>query len=374
MKMISVFGARPQFIKAALVSREFQRRQRVKEVTINTGQHYDALMSGVFLRDLEMRTPDYNLEVGSGTHASQTARILERSEEILMRERPDAVLVYGDTNSTLGGVLAAAKLHIPVVHVEAGLRSFNRRMPEELNRIVADHLSDLLLAPSERSREHLLREGITPERIAVVGDVMYDAVLAHLDASKRNSTIAQQLRLTPRGYVLCTIHRAENTDEPARLSRLLRSLEIVAERLPVVFPMHPRLRKSLELRNTQVEGHGRLRFIDPVGYLDMIALEKDAAAVATDSGGVQKEAFFLGVPCVTLRDETEWTELVTSGWNCLAPPDGSLDVAEAILSSIGRQGQATAQPYGDGRASAKICAAVERFLEDRGGSEPTTAV
>jgi UDP-GlcNAc3NAcA epimerase len=329
---------------------------------INTGQHYDARMSDVFLQELRMGAPDYNLEVGSGTQAVQTARILERTEEILMRERPQAVIVYGDTNSTLGGALAAAKLHIPVVHVEAGLRSFNRRMPEELNRIVTDHLSDLLLAPSEAPKARLLQEGIPPERIAVVGDVMYDAVLAHVGLSERHSTALQRLELSPQDYVLCTIHRAENTDDPARLRNLIQALERVSRRLSVVFPVHPRSRKALESCGLRSQCEGRLQLIEPVGYLDMIALERHATVVATDSGGVQKEAFFLGVPCVTLRNETEWTELVTTGWNRLVPPDGSVDIAEAIFSSIGRTGQRSVQPYGDGKAAARIRVAVERFL------------
>jgi len=356
MKVVSVFGARPQFVKAALVSRQF-RRCEVQEVAINTGQHYDELMSDVFLRELQMTTPDYNLEVGSATHAVQTARILERTEEVLIQEQPDAVIVYGDTNSTVGGSLAAAKLHIPVVHVEAGLRSFNRRMPEELNRIVTDHLSDLLLAPSVAAAARLLDEGIPKSKVTIVGDIMYDAVLAHLDLAER-STLLKRLSLETQGYVLCTVHRAENTDDPQRLSRLVQALTTVSGYLPVVFPVHPRSRKAMEFSGLKVTSEGRLLLIDPVGYLDMLALERNAAVVSTDSGGVQKEAFFLGVPCVTLRNETEWTELVDAGWNTLAPPDGSVDISGMILSAVGRKGLPGVQPYGDGNAAKKICAAV----------------
>lgn len=361
MKVLSVFGARPQFVKAALVSREFRTLRGIQETVVNTGQHYDALLSDIFLRELEMTPPAYNLEVGSASHAVQTARILEGTEGILLRERPDCVVVYGDTNSTLGGALAAAKIHIPVVHVESGLRSYNRRMPEEVNRVLTDHLSDLLLAPCESAKERLLQEGITAEHIEIVGDVMYDALLVHLRLSERNSTILERLALPPHGYVLCTIHRAENTDEPARLSNLTQALKAVARHIPVVFPAHPRSRKVIESSGLLKTTGRRLMMIDPVGYLDMIALEKYAAVIATDSGGVQKEAFFLEVPCVTLRNETEWTELISTGWNRLAAPDGSTDIADAILSTIDKKGQPGVRPYGDGRAAKKICAAVQRL-------------
>ena len=318
-------------------------------------------MSDVFLRDLEMKSPEYNLNVGSASHAVQTARILERTEEILLVEAPDCVVVYGDTNSTLGGALAAAKLNIPVAHVEAGMRSFNRKAPEELNRIIVDHLAELLLIPSEMTRAQLHLEGVPDSRIALVGDVMYDAILMHLDSSKRNSTICERLKLTERGYILCTIHRAINTDDPCHLKLLIQAIRKVAEHIPVVFPVHPRSRKAFESCGMEIEGGGGLILIDPVGYLDMIALERYAAVVATDSGGVQKEAFYLGVPCVTLRDETEWTELVALGWNRLAPPDGSVDIADVILSSIGKIGHLDSHPYGDGKAASKICASVREL-------------
>jgi UDP-GlcNAc3NAcA epimerase len=356
MKVVSIFGARPQFIKAALVSRQL-RCCEVQEITINTGQHYDAFMSDIFLRELQMTVPHYNLGVGSATHAVQTARILEGTEEVLTQERPDAVIVYGDTNSTLAGSLAAAKLHIPVVHVEAGLRSFNRRMPEELNRIVTDHLSDLLLAPSEAAAAQLSYEGIPESKVSVVGDIMFDAVLAHLDLASR-STVLRRLSQSAQGYVLCTVHRAENTDDPKRLSIIMQALSRVASRLPVVLPVHPRLRNAMQSSGLGTRHDERLLFIDPVGYLDMLALERNAAVVATDSGGVQKEAFFVGVPCVTLRNETEWRELIDAGWNVLAPPDGSVNVARMILAAVGMKGLPGVQPYGDGSAAKKICSAV----------------
>ena len=367
MKLVTVIGARPQFVKAALVSRQFGLFGELKEILVNTGQHYDPLMSDAFLRDLGMKKPDYNLEVGSGSHGAQTARILEGTEAILMRERPDAVVVYGDTNSTLGGALAAAKLHIPVVHVEAGLRSFNRRMPEELNRIVTDHLSDLLLAPNEEAAARLCREGIPTARIQVVGDIMYDALLAHLSEAGKSS-IAALLGLKTREYVLCTVHRAENTDVPARLKNLLDAMTAVAREMPVVFPVHPRSRKAIESFGLNMNCGGRLKLI--VGYFDMLALERGAAVIATDSGGVQKEAYFLQVPCVTLRNETEWSELISSGWNLLAPPDGSVNIAETILRSIGRRGYANTHFYGDGNAAVAICSAV-RGLCDGSVSSPT---
>jgi UDP-GlcNAc3NAcA epimerase len=361
MKIFSIFGARPQFVKAALVSQQLRMHSDVHEIQVNTGQHYDALMSDVFLQDLAMRHPDYNLAVGSGSHGMQTARMLERTEEVLLREKPDCVIVYGDTNSTLAGALAAAKLNIPLAHVEAGMRSFDRCAPEEHNRVITDHLADLLLTPSLVNRVQLLHEGIPESRIELVGDVMYDALLQHLPGAVRDSTICADLKLRNKGFVLCTIHRAVNTDDPVRLECLMEAITRVADHLPVVFPVHPRSRKAIESSCAVKKVAGQLLLIDPVGYLDMIALEKNAAVVATDSGGVQKEAFFLEVPCVTLRDETEWSELLTTGWNQLAPPNGDIDIAEVILSSIGKTGEPGVRPYGDGNAAAKICAAVLRL-------------
>ena len=357
LKVMSVFGARPQFVKAALVSRELAFNKQVEEVLVNTGQHYDALMSDVFIDELKMPPPKYSLNVGSGLQGAQTARILELTEKILLDEQPDCAVVFGDTNSTLGGSLAAAKLHIPLAHVEAGLRSFNRQMPEELNRIVADHLSDLLLAPSAAAQTQLISEGIAPEKIQVVGDVMRDAVLAHQDYARQKSTVLERLKLNGAPYVLVTIHRAENTDDVSRLKCLMTALGEVSKQFPVVFPIHPRTQKAIRDAGIAMDG-SFVKVIEPAGYLDMVALESGAAVIATDSGGVQKEAFFLGVPCVTLRDETEWTELIDCGWNRLAPPDRPGNVARTILSSIGSRGKENVHPYGDGSAAARICDAI----------------
>lgn len=357
MKIASVFGARPQFIKVALLSRQFDS-DGVQHLVINTGQHYDALMADVFLQDLGMRAPDYDLEVGSASHAQQTALILDRVEEVLFREKPDAVIVYGDTNSTIGGALAAAKCQIPIAHVEAGLRSFNRRMPEEINRIVADHLADLHLVPGRAAADQLMREGVAKSKVSIVGDILYDSILAHLESVNR-SDVLERLGLKAGEYVLCTVHRAENVDDPVRRMRIFESLARVAKVLPVVFPVHPRSRKAIEASAEDAALLRQVQLIDPVGHLDMLALEKNAAVIATDSGGVQREAFYLDRPCVVLRNETEWTELVASGWNTLAPPDGSSDLSGSILSAVGKPGMPGVKPYGDGHAAAKISSAVQ---------------
>lgn len=341
MKIVSIVGARPQFIKMAALA---QALRGIRHVVVHTGQHYDENMSDVFFRELGLPRPDHILGVGSGPHGRQTGRMLEATERILARERPDWVVVYGDTNSTLAGALAAAKLHLRVAHVEAGLRSFNRRMPEEINRVLTDHASDVLFAPTAKARNQLLKEGVPRSKIHVVGDVMYDAALHFGARSERASRILSRLRLRPREYVLATIHRAENTDDPRRLETIVWALRHVAQHLPVVFPMHPRTRKA----RPPVDG---LRAIEPVGYLDMVQLERNAKAIATDSGGVQKEAFFYRVPCVTLRTETEWTELVDAGWNRVVPPTSAERIAASILGA--RRGRKV-QLYGDGKAAERI--------------------
>lgn len=341
MKVVSIVGARPQFIKMAAVARALRG---VRHVIVHTGQHYDENLSGVFFRELGLPRPDYNLGVGSGPHGQQTGRMLEAAEQALMRERPDWVLVYGDTNSTLAGALAAAKLHLRTAHVEAGLRSFNRRMPEEINRVLADHLSDILFAPTPEARRQLLKEGVPRSKIHVVGDVMYDAALRFAAQSERRSQILSRLRLRPREYVLATIHRAENADDFGRLDTIMRGLKAVARHIPVVLPLHPRTRKA----RPATDG---LCVIDPVGYLDMVQLERNARVIATDSGGVQKEAFFYRVPCVTLRTETEWSELVRAGWNRVVPPTSAQRITDAILTA--RRGRPV-RLYGDGRAAERI--------------------
>ncbi|WP_243089948.1 non-hydrolyzing UDP-N-acetylglucosamine 2-epimerase [Thermus neutrinimicus] len=350
MTVVSVVGARPQFIKAAAVSRVLRATPGLREVLVHTGQHHDDNMSRVFFEELEIPEPDYHLGIGGGTHGQNTGRMLEAIEGVLLKEKPDWVLVYGDTDSTLAGALAAAKLHIPVAHVEAGLRSFNRRMPEEINRVLTDHVSDLLFAPTETAVQNLLREGIPADKVHLVGDVMYDAALYYGEKAERESQILQRLNVAPKGYILATVHRAENTDDPVRLRVILEALAQVHREVPVVFPVHPRTRKRAEAYGLE-ELLDRMLTIEPVGYLDMVMLEKNARLIATDSGGVQKEAFFYRVPCATLRDETEWVELVESGWNRLCPPK---DVESLVGCFLNVWDGALIFPYGNGRAAAGV--------------------
>lgn len=358
-KIVTVLGARPQFIKASAVSAAIKKAGVLNEVVIHTGQHFDANMSDVFFAELGMAVPAHNLNIHGGSHGAMTGRMLGEIERVLLDEKPDALLVYGDTNSTLAGALAAAKLHVPVAHVEAGLRSFNMRMPEEINRILTDRISSWLFAPTAAAKQHLLAEGTPSEKIHLVGDVMYDVALYHGARVSPEAGMLTQLDLQPGGYVLATVHRAENTDSPERLAAIVDALDAVAKNARVVWPMHPRTRAVL-LREGRLERLAkRVTLIDPVGYLDMVQLEKYAALIATDSGGVQKEAFFFGVPCVTLRDETEWVELVVSGWNRLASPAGGEDIRSAIEGALGSKG-APVFPYGDGRAAEMIVDSLSR--------------
>lgn len=330
MKIVTVVGARPQFIKASAVSRELRNHAGFRECLVHTGQHYDAAMSDVFFEQLAMPQPDYNLAVGSGTHGMQTARMLSQIEEILIKERPQCCLVYGDTNSTLAGALAAAKLSIPVAHVEAGLRSFNRTMPEEVNRVVTDHLSDICFCPSEIAVRHLAKEGII-RNVHLVGDVMFDAFEHNLRVAERTSDILDRLGLQRGGFMLATVHRAENTDRPENLASILKALmQLAKSGVRVVLPLHPRTKSRLH--DSPDLGHKDLMVIDPVDYLDMLTLERHSAVILTDSGGVQKEAYWSRVPCVTLRRETEWTETVSAGWNVLVGPD-TKHIVEAALSA-----------------------------------------
>jgi UDP-N-acetylglucosamine 2-epimerase len=412
LKIVTIIGARPQFIKAATVSRAIlqhnkkQNNRKIREVIIHTGQHYDEGMSKVFFEELQIPEPDYNLGIGSGSHGRQTGRMLEKIEEALTRERPDLVLIYGDTNSTLAGALAAVKLHIPAAHVEAGLRSFNRRMPEEINRVVTDHVSNPLFCPTETAVNNLKSEGITNNPPAAsgnlpivvnAGDVMFDSLLFNMKLAETRSTVLAKLGIADRQktaeegyhrneikqYFLATIHRPENTDDQARLESILGALKrIVDEGIRIIFPLHPRTRKCIEKADLaeqyQMKGagevnvqDGRIAFIDPVGYLDMIQLEKHARAIITDSGGIQKEAFLMKVPCITLRNQTEWAETVEAGWNRLTGSDSS-EIWNAYSKLLGWEGpnapfetedfrkkdeahQAhTERPYGDGRAAEKI--------------------
>ena len=349
MKIASVVGARPQFVKAAAVSREL--REAHQEILIHTGQHYDARMSQVFFDELHIPAPDLNLEVGSGSHGAQTAAMLIGLEEAFELEAPDRVLVYGDTNSTLAGALAAAKLDIPVAHVEAGLRSFNRGMPEEVNRVVADHLSDQLFCPSSVAVANLEMEGIT-DGVHLVGDVMADVLAWALEEiGDSGSETLDELGLRPGDYLLATVHRAENTGDPARLDGIVAALAGVGE--PVVLPLHPRTRKVLARHAAGVDPFAgtSVRCVEPVAYLEMMRLVRGARGILTDSGGLQKEAYWLKRPCITLRDETEWVETVDTGWNVLA----GADTAE-ILGWVERMSPPADHPslYGDGTASSKI--------------------
>jgi UDP-GlcNAc3NAcA epimerase len=345
VKVVSIVGARPQFIKLAPVSRAL--RQRQTEIIVHTGQHYDERLSAQFFDELEIPAPDYHLGVGSGRHGSQTGQMLGAVEEVLIGERPDGVIVFGDTNSTLAGALAAAKLHIPVAHVEAGLRSFNREMPEEINRVVTDHLSHRLFCPTETARAHLRHEGI--ERgVEVVGDVMYD-VLRQLQPrlEAHAEPLLERYGLPPGGYLLLTIHRAANTDDAQAMRSIAAALAEVD--LPVLFPVHPRTRNLLADYDISWAEH--IQLVEPVGYLDMLTLQRFAHRVVTDSGGMQKEAFLLGVPCVTLREETEWPETHEGGWNVLV---GSQP--EAILAALAASSPIPLQhnPFGAGDAAERI--------------------
>jgi UDP-N-acetylglucosamine 2-epimerase len=323
MKILTVIGARPQFVKAAMVSGAIRRlkddqgvKERLREVIVHTGQHYDYNMSRLFFEELSIPAPDYHLEVGSGNHGVMTGLILSKAEEVMLKERPDVVLVYGDTNSTLAGALAAAKLHIPVAHVEAGLRSFNKRMPEEINRVLTDHVSAILYAPTDAAVANLRKEGIR-NGVEKVGDVMLDAYLANKSLAAAKSRVLEELNLKPKHYALATVHRQENTDSERRLGAILKAFTAIGkDGFPLVVPLHPRTRKMLAQHGMNA-GTG-VKLIEPVGYLDMISLEANARLIFTDSGGVQKEAYFAGVPCVTLRDETEWVETVEAGVNLLA--------------------------------------------------------
>jgi UDP-N-acetylglucosamine 2-epimerase len=353
VNIISIVGARPQFIKAAAIARAMNNFSEVHHTLIHTGQHYDENMSEVFFQQLEIPKPSHNLGIGSGTHGAQTGRMLEAIEEILLQAMPDWGLVYGDTNSTLAGALAAVKLHIPVAHVEAGLRSFNRRMPEEINRILTDHASDLLFAPTQASVGNLQREGFPEDQILWVGDVMYDAALFYSAKAETESRILKTWDLQPKQYVLATIHRAENTDNAGRLRMIFDGLELAAEEMPVILPLHPRTREALKREGVLGRHPKNLVLLEPVGYLDMVMLEKYAALIATDSGGVQKEAFFYKVPCVTFRNETEWVELIEMGWNRLVPPVSSASVSVGIMGMLTQRGS-PGLPYGSGDAAGQI--------------------
>jgi len=349
LKVLTIVGARPQFIKASPVSMALQAASH-QEYLVHTGQHYDANMSQIFFDELGIREPDINLAIGSGSHGRQTGQMLIALEEVMEAQQPDWVLVYGDTNSTLAGALAAAKLQIPIAHVEAGLRSFNREMPEEHNRVLTDHCADYLFCPTQTAVDLLVQEGIT-ENVHLVGDTMYDAVLRFSEVAEKSSNILQELALEPQEYYLATIHRPYNTDVPENLENILQALQALDK--PVIFPVHPRTRQKIEqLSHLQPLDSTALKLCSPVGYLDMLTLLKHAQLLLTDSGGMQKEAYFCAVPCVTVRPETEWVETVEAGWNVLVEP-----IQEKIMAVAMKHQWPSGMPkqlFGDGQAAQKI--------------------
>jgi UDP-GlcNAc3NAcA epimerase len=367
MKVVTILGARPQFIKAAAVSRSIYQHNlgrkgpRLKEVIVHTGQHFDANMSAVFFEQLGIPLPEHCLSISSLSHGAMTGRMMEKIEELLQHEAPDWVMVYGDTNTTLAGSLAAVKLPVPVAHVEAGLRSHNMAMPEEINRALTDRVSDLLLCPTLNAVDNLYKEGYpfsTPrhrqQRIENVGDVMFDAVLHYRDRARAKVNLSSW-GVVSKSYALCTLHRQENTDDPVRLNSILGALRAIAMDLPVLLPLHPRTRNLLEKKGN-TGGLEGLQVIDPIPYLEMQRLQMDAKVILTDSGGMQKEAFFHSVPCITLRDETEWVETVTGGWNQLSGAEEA-NIVEAYKRARTPSGQPEGV-YGDGDAASRIIQAL----------------
>ncbi|KAF5084141.1 UDP-2,3-diacetamido-2,3-dideoxy-D-glucuronate 2-epimerase [anaerobic digester metagenome] len=359
MKIASIVGARPQFIKCAPVCRELRKEH--EEILVHTGQHYDHGMSEVFFEELAIPKPDYNLGIGSGTHGYQTGAMLGAIEDVLEKEKPDVVLVYGDTNSTLAGALAAAKLHIPVAHVEAGLRSNDRRMPEEVNRVLTDHASDLLFCPTETAVANLAAEGVT-KGVFLVGDVMLDAMNYNRAIAEERSRVLEEIGVEPGGYLAVTVHRPSNTDDRENLAAILGALG-EAER-PVVFPVHPRTRKCLAGYGLLTKMPENVRLIEPLGYLDMLRLIGHAEKILTDSGGIQKEAYMLGVPCITLRENTEWVETVEAGWNVLVGA-GREKIVDAIRHFS--PGSRQMGVFGNGNASVLIGEILARFQYARSG-------
>lgn len=371
MKSLSVVGARPQFVKLATVSRAMrnwsqQHGSEIEDIIIHTGQHYDPEMSTVFFNELQIPEPKINLSIGSGTHGAQTAAMLSGIESRIVSDRPDVVIVYGDTNSTVAGALAAAKLLVPVVHVEAGLRSFNRAMPEETNRIVTDHVSDLLFAPTKTAVENLANEGLT-HRTHCVGDVMLDAILFNKSLGSESSTAMSKNPASLDKYGIVTLHRAGNTDSD-RLGQLLNSINDAANLIPLIFPVHPRTVAAIRQKYDSWKPHRNLKMIDPIGYLDFMRLVTDAKIVLTDSGGLQKEAYFLGIPCITMRDETEWPETLADGANVVAGSE-SATILAALEVGLSRSddwkrtacNNAIAE-FGNGEAANRIVATTMNWL------------
>lgn len=357
-RILTIIGARPQFIKAAPFSKAI--RKYFHEVIVHTGQHYDENMSNIFFNEMGIPKPDHNLEVGSGEHGKQTGEMLIKLEEVMLKEKPDYVVVFGDTNSTIAGALAAAKLHIPIGHIEAGLRSFNRNMPEEINRIATDVLSSQLFCPTDNAVDLLKKEGIVNE-VYQCGDIMYDAMLHFLPLAKERSNIMNKLGLDKGGYFLFTMHRPENTDHPERIRAIFKGLEACEK--PIIYPVHPRMRKVLESPEIaeSIKSVKNLKLIDPIGYLDMIQLEKNALKIITDSGGMQKEAFFLKRPCITIRDESEWVETVDAGYNVICAADSKL-IASGIKEFEPKFGNDYL--YGKGDSATFIAKRIVEFLNN----------
>ena len=379
-KIITVIGARPQIIKAAAISRAIKNNfsDKILEVIVHTGQHYDENMSQIFFEELEIPFPNFNLNVGSGSHGEQTAKMLEGLENIYMQEKPDAVIVYGDTNSTIAGALAASKIHIPVIHIEAGLRSFNKAMPEEINRIACDHMSTLLFTPSETGHRNLLNEGIKNDqkeaasidnpKIFLCGDIMYDNSLYFSAMSEQKSEILKELEITTDEFILCTIHRDTNTDDTANLNAIFRALLRIQKtsNLKIVLPLHPRTKEKLnshldENLLTEINQNKNFKIIPPLGFLDIISLEKNARLIITDSGGLQKEAFFFQKPCVILREQTEWIEIVENG-NALIAGANELKIISSVETLFKRTDFTYPNLYGDGNAANFICKKITEEL------------
>ena len=379
-KIITVIGARPQIIKAAAISRAIKNNfsDKILEVIVHTGQHYDENMSQIFFEELEIPFPNFNLNVGSGSHGEQTAKMLEGLENIYMQEKPDAVIVYGDTNSTIAGALAASKIHIPVIHIEAGLRSFNKAMPEEINRIACDHMSTLLFTPSETGHRNLLNEGIKNDqkeaasidnpKIYLCGDIMYDNSLYFSAVSEQKSKILKELEITTDEFILCTIHRDTNTDDTANLNAIFRALLRIQKtsNIKIVLPLHPRTKEKLnshldENLLTEINQNKNFKIIPPLGFLDIISLEKNARLIITDSGGLQKEAFFFQKPCVILREQTEWIEIVENG-NALIAGANELKIISSVETLFKRTDFTYPNLYGDGNAANFICKKITEEL------------
>ena len=352
MKIITIIGARPQFIKAASLSREIAKHPHINEIIVHTGQHFDANMSEVFLSEMQIPKPDYCLAINSLNHGAMTGRMMEEIEKIILKEKPEWLIVFGDTNTTLAGALAARKLHVKIAHVEAGLRSYNMNMPEEVNRILTDRISNILFCPTLQAIKNLEKEGFNNFdcKIENVGDIMFESALFYNDFQTAKS------KDLPTNYILATVHRPENTDDPIKLKKIFNALDAINEKTPIVFPLHPRTKKALDANHIKTN----IKLIDPVGYLEMISLIKNSSAVITDSGGLQKEAYFFNKQCFTLRDQTEWLELINSGCNQLIDVAND-DIASVVLKNITTNMDFTFPFYGDGSTSTKIIQALVNY-------------